>query len=333
MRTSRLRTVFAAETAHHLSRPLFWSLILVLAIFSGLFSTGNMQISTGDASVGGTKAWITSEFNFAFFLTMLVALIYGIFASIAAGLAIPSDDENKVGDLLHSTPLKPAEYVWGKFLAVAFAFAVALLLHVAFTVFFYHFVPNPKAAEIRGPLDLVNYLRPVVVFAVPTLTFLLGMAFFLGERLRRPLAVFLFPIAVLAVSAFFLWSWSPTWLDPDINRALMWIDPAGFRWLNETWLKLDRGAAFYNKARIGLDLPFVLSRFAFLGLGVLAVVLSQRHLAARLRGPASVPGGRLFRRRERLGVLPAARPLAALGMRYRTLGLAGATLEVARVEL
>ncbi|HSN88169.1 MAG TPA: hypothetical protein VL025_15530, partial [Thermoanaerobaculia bacterium] len=174
MSSARLRTVFVAETAHQLTRPLFWSLILVLALFSGFFSTGNMQISTGDASVGGTKAWITSEFNFAFFLTMLVALVYGIFASIASGLAIPTDDEHKVGDLLHSTPLKPGEYVWGKFLAITFTFLVALGLHVVFTIFFYHLVPNAKAAEIRGPFDLLNYLRPVVVFAIPTLTFLLG---------------------------------------------------------------------------------------------------------------------------------------------------------------
>ena len=33
------------------------------------------------------------------------------------------------------------------------------------------------------------------------------------------------------------------------------IDPAGFRWLNETWLKADRGATFYNTTPIGLDTP------------------------------------------------------------------------------
>lgn len=336
MSTARLRTVFAAETSHHLSRPLFWSLILVLALFSGLFSTGKMQISTGDASVGGTKAWITSEFNFAFFLTMLVVLIYGIFASIAAGLAVPADDESKVGDLLHSTPLKPAEYVWGKFLAVAFAFAVALLLHVAFTIFFYHLVPNAKAGEIRGPFDLVNYLRPVAVFAVPTLTFLLGMAFYLGERLRRPLAVFLFPIAVLAVCAFFLWNWSPTWLDPSINRALMWIDPAGFRWLNETWLKLDRGAGFYNTARIGLDLPFVLSRLGFLGIGLLGVALAQRHLTVSLRGgaaPTETSRGQRRRRATAAGEAVTAHPLRSMGMRIAVPGFFQGAFRIAGTEL
>ncbi len=340
MNAVRFRTVFAAEAAHQLTRPLFWSLILVLGIFSALFSTGNMQISTGDASVGGTKAWITSEFNFAFFLSMLVALIYGIFASIASGLAVPADDESKVGDLLHSTPLKPGEYVWGKFLAIAFTFLVALGLHVAFTIFFYHLVPNAKAAEIRGPFDLLNYLRPVAVFAIPTLVFLLGVAFFLGERLRRPLVVFLFPIAVLSVCAFFLWDWSPTWLDPAVNRALMWIDPAGFRWLNETWLKLDRGAGFYNTARIGLDLPFVISRFAFLGLGLLAVALAQRHLATSLRGGAAPRTFRgLFRSRqtavqamEPTASLPLV-PLHKMGMRTTAPSFFSGAARVAGTEV
>lgn len=341
MSFARVRTVFATEAAHHLTRPLFWSLILLLAFFSGFFATGDVQISTGDASVGGTKAWITSEFNFAFFLTMLIALVYGFFASIASGLTIPSDDEHKVGDLLHSTPLKPGEYVWGKFLAVFFAFLIALALHIAFTIVFYHLVPTEAAAEIRGPFDLMNYLRPALVFGIPELIFILGVSFFLGERLRRPLAVFLFPVALLGICAFFLWDWSPTWLDPQVNRLLMWIDPAGFRWLNETWIKLDRGAVFYNTTRIGLDLPFVLSRFGFVGIGLLGVVLAQRHLTASLRGETRTAAAKRLRR-ESMTVTQAepfevertsGMPLPALGMRTTTPGFLQGSVQVAGTEM
>ena len=51
-----------------------------------------------------------------------MALLYGFFASIAAGMAVISDDEARVGDMLHSTPLRPGEYVWGKFLAILAGF-------------------------------------------------------------------------------------------------------------------------------------------------------------------------------------------------------------------
>jgi ABC-2 type transport system permease protein len=281
---ARAGAVFAEELSRTFKRPLFWFLVALLALMSWGLSTGHMQIASGDSSVGGTKAWVTSEFAFARALMVLIALLYGFFASIAAGMAIVSDDEARISDMLLSTPLRPSEYVWGKFLAILAGFLGVLGLHVLLTIFFNHGLPNPAALEIRGPLHWINYLRPALIFGLPTLVFYLGVAFFLGERWRRPVTVFLFPIAILLACGFFLWDWAPTWLDPRINRLLMLVDPAGFRWLNETWIKLDRGAGFYNTARVGLDLPFVLSRLAFLALGLAGVALAQRHLAAHLQG-------------------------------------------------
>ena len=333
--TARARTVFVQELAHTLRRPLFWFLVFVLLLMSWGMSTGDVQIASGDSTVGGTKAWLTSEFSFAFVLLALVTLLYSFFLSIATGLAVIRDDDFRMGEMLHATPLRPGEYVWGKFLGVFAGFLVALGLHILFTVFFNHVVPNPEAAEIRGPFDLMNYLRPAVVFALPALVFFAGISFFLGERWRRPMSVFLFPVAVLLFCGFFLWDWSPTWLDLRINRALMLIDPGGFRWLNETWLKLDRGARFYNETRIGLDLPFVLSRLVFLGLGLLGVVLAQRHLGATVRGKVREPR-RLLRRRQTLAqpadFIAVPRPLSALQMRIRPAGFLGGLLRVGRTE-
>ncbi|HEX5720442.1 MAG TPA: ABC transporter permease, partial [Thermoanaerobaculia bacterium] len=219
--TARARTVFVQELAHTLRRPLFWFLVFLVLLMSWGMSTGDVQIASGDSSVGGTKAWLTSEFSFAFILLALVTLLYSFFLSIASGMAVIRDDEFRMGEMLHATPLRPGEYVWGKFLAILAAFLAVLGLHILFTVFFNHVVPNPEAAEIRGPLDLMNYLRPAVVFALPTLVFFAGISFYLGERWRRPMSVFLFPVAVFLFCGFFLWEWSPTWLDPRINRALM----------------------------------------------------------------------------------------------------------------
>ena len=84
--------------------------------------------------------------------------------------------------------------------------------------------------------------------------------------------------------AFFLWEWSPSWLDPRVDRFLMLIDPAGFRWLNETQLKVDRGVRFYNNASIPLDRTIIANRLIFLMIGLGSVALSQRHFARTLRG-------------------------------------------------
>lgn len=336
---SRARTIFGMELAHTFKRPLFWFLVGILLLTTGLFSTGGLSISSGDSTVGGTKAWITSEFNFAFLLVTLVTILYSFFACIASGMAVISDDEARVGEILHSTSLRPGEYVWGKFLAILTGFVAVFGIHLLMAMFFNHLVPNAKAAEIQGPFHLVNYVRPVIVFALPALVFYLGTAFYLGERWRKPTAVFLFPTAVLLLCGFFLWNWAPTWLDPRINQALMLVDPAGFRWLNETWLKADRGAAFYNKTPIGLDLPFVLSRLAFLGLGLLGVSLAQRHMTTHLQGEAVSEGG--WRRRRSLEVpatngmalAPPVRALSETGARSGDVGLFRGIGLVAMTEL
>ena len=335
----RVRSIYGVELAFTLRRPLFWILLLLTLLLSWGMSTGNMQIGSGDASVGGQRAWITSEFSVAFILSIMICVIHGFFLSIAAGTGVLRDDENRVGELLHSTRLGPGEYVWGKYLAVLTAFSLALLGHLVFMVLFNHVIPNADAVEVRGPFAVASYLRPAIVFGVPMLLFISGVSFWLGERFRRPMAVFLFPIALLLTCVFFLWDWAPTWLDPRIDRLLMAIDPSGFRWLNQTWIKLDRGARFYNSTPIGLDLPFVVSRLVFSALGLFGVAMAQRHLGQSLRG---VRVSRADRDRARLAAQsPAAAgvreavpgPLSALGMRIVPIGFLAGTWRIARTEV
>ncbi len=312
---NRLAAVFALELRTLLRRPMLWTLALVLVLMSWGMSTGSVMLGTGSAMVGGRKAWITSEFSAAFILAVLAASMYSFFVSIASGLAVGRDDELKVGELLHSTRLKPGEYVWGKALAQIGAFALVLALHLAFIVLFNHLLPNPQAAEIRGPFAIWNYLRPALVFSLPTIVFFAGVAFWIGERWRRPVLAFLLPIGCMLVSFSLLWNWSPGWLDPAWNRLLMLLDPSGFRWLSETWLKLDRGADFYNTARIGLDATLAANRLLFLSLGVAGVAFAHRHLARTLRRSGRVRSSKrrwLRRWRRRPTVAPTVPPVGPM---------------------
>src|SRR5262249_16290539 len=182
------------------------------------------------------------------------------------------------------------EYIWGKFAAVLTGCMSIMVFHLAAMVFSNHVVPNAEAQEIRGPLYAINYLRPALLFSVPTIVFVAGVSFAPGGWSRRPVLVFLLPVAILLPSIFFLWDWSPSWLDPRINNLLMWIDPGGFRWLNETWLKVDRGVRFYNNEGVPPDRGFLISRVVFVALGLVSVAWSRRHFAATLRG-ARAPAG------------------------------------------
>jgi len=334
----RLLEVFRLDFGLHLRRPVLWVLVLMMGLMSWGLSSGDAQISSGDTSVGGQRAWITSQFSVAYILSLSVFAFYTFFVAVLAGLAVIRDDELRVGELLHVTSLRVGEYVWGKLLAVLAAFGGVLGLHLALMVLFNHLVPHSKAAEIRGPFVLANYLVPALLFSLPTLVLVTGVCFAVGERSRRPILVFVLPLALVVFSLFFFWNWSPSWLDPRLNRLLMLIDPGGFRWLDETWLKVDRGVAFYNGGRIGFDLPFLGSRLVLMLIGLGAVAWSHRRLAATLRGKVRV---RPAKRREEEALRAAARTanetirgrLSALGMSMRPPGLLRGTVAVARAEL
>jgi ABC-type transport system involved in multi-copper enzyme maturation permease subunit len=277
---------------------MLYVLLLVLALCVFGLANGNLRIASGDTSVGGTKAWITSQFNVAQVFTFLVFLLYTFFIAVAAGMSVIRDDEERVGELLHSTLLRPAEYLWGKFGGVLAAFVLVLGVHLALTVFFFQFFPIERADELRGPFALGNYLVPALLFALPTIVFFAGTSFAVGERTRHPILVMVLPVAFVVVSIFFLWDWSPSWLDPRIDALLMIVDPSGFRWLHGTWLEVDRGVAHYNQAPIGLDATFWLNRAWILVAGLGSVAWSVRRFAHTLRADEPVRR-RWWRRRPR----------------------------------
>ena len=342
----RLLEVAGLELRAQLRRPMPWVLLLVLGLLTAGLATGNVSIASGDSSVGGAKAWLNSEYALAQIVSLLTFLFYAFFASIVAGTTILEDDEKRVGELLHATPLRPAEYVWGKFLGALGSLLLVLALYSIVLVAAFQLMPIENAAEIRGPFRPVAYLRPLVLFALPSVLFFAGTAFAVGERTRRPVLIFLLPVALVLVTIFFLFDWSPAWLDPRWNRLLMVLDPAGFRWLNETWLKVDRGVDFYNRQPIGYDWVFWLNRFWLVGVALSAVASAVPHCRRVIAGETEPR--RLRRQREAalaaVGLSPpgattgsaglvSERPLRSFGMNSVAPGLLRGTLEVARVEL
>ncbi|MBI3845424.1 MAG: hypothetical protein HY292_12385 [Planctomycetes bacterium] len=334
MSASRFFAVFWLDLKFHLRRPLFWFLIAILAFTAYKMSSGEMRIQSGDSEVGGKKAWITSEFAFAQMISVVVFLFYSFFVAVGSGMTVIRDEDLRVGEIFHSTPLRPGEYVWGKFFAVLAAFFIAVGIDLALTALFYHAIPNADAAKFRGPFEIMNYLRPTLVFAVPTLIFLTGTSFAVGERSRKPILVFVLPVALILLCGFFIWNWSPTWLDPRWNQLLMLIDPAGLRWLTETWLKVDKGVDFYNHARIGFDSAFLLSRVAFAAIGLVGVAWSHKRFASTLRGYVSPRAARrLLREPEARSTLDVDGSVSALHMHSSPVGFVRQTIDVARFEL
>jgi hypothetical protein len=118
----------------------------------------------------------------------------------------------------------------------------------------------------------------------------------------------------------------------------MLVDPGGLRWLNETWLKVDRGVSFYNTTAIPYDTGFLISRLVLVLLGLGAVALCQIHLKRTLRGHSVRVTPRVHSvfdsSSANEGVLDSPRrPLATLEMTGRRPGLFTGAWHVARNEL
>jgi len=331
----RFLEVARAEFRFQTRRPLFWVLLIVLGLMAWGMSAGHMRISSGDSDVGGKKAFVTSQFALAQMLCVQVMLLYGFFLAVAAGMGIIRDEELKVGEILHSTPLTPGEYVWGKFAGVMGAFGLVLLVDLALRAFFNHVLASAESSEFIGPFAVWNYAWPALVMAVPTLLFFGGVSSLLGAWSRKPILVFALPTLLLLVCLFFVWDWEPSWLPVALDRALMLVDPGGLRWLDHTWLKVDRGVEYYNTQPLGVDLAFGASRLAFAGFGLASVGVAARLVARELRGPAPVRATTPAREREPEHAVPSpgATALADLRMHASPRGLVAGIIEVARAEL
>ncbi|HVS62728.1 MAG TPA: ABC transporter permease subunit [Thermoanaerobaculia bacterium] len=341
----RLLTVARCELRAQLRRPMLWILLLIVGLLTVGLSTGNVTVSSGDSSVGGDKAWLNSEFAVTQVVTILCFLFFAFFSTIAAGMTVIEDEETGIGEILHATPLRAREYVWGKFLGVLGALTVILALQMLVSMLALQLMPVDDAEEVRGPFRLLAYLRPYLFFAFPTLIFFAGAAFAIGERSRRPIVIFVLPVAVVMACVFFLWSWTPSWLDPRVDRLLMVLDPAGFRWLDRTWMAVDRGVAFFNTSSVSFDLWLLLNRAWIVGLGLLGVALSVPHLRGVIAGRTRTSRRRQRKERRRqeaesaapAEAVPAAdleqRRLGELAMTSKPPGFLGSLLPVLRAEL
>ena len=325
------------ELLSGLRRPSYWVLFAILALMAWGFSENAVTISTGGSTVGGTRAYVTSVFAQSMIQSFMLAGFGAWFLAIAAGLVVVRDLELQVVEVLNSTRLTPREYVWGKFAGAVGVFAIIWLLYLGVGAGLNHIVQAGGDAEHIGPFAVTSYLYPTLLFGLSQILVFGGVPFFLGTWTRRPIIVFAFPVIVLLFTLGFLTTWSPSWLAPEANRALMLIDPSGFRWLNETFLRVDRGVEYYNTAALRPDAGFLLSRMVFAVVGLVAVAGAARSYTRRLRRGGTVSRFARSFRRQRSSAPAAAAPalgtLAGLDMATRPLGYWKAATAIGREEV
>ena len=320
-----------------LRRPSNWVLLLLVGLMAWGLSGGAVTVSTGGSGVGAEQPHVTSVFNQSMIQCVVIMLFAAWFLAISCGMVVIRDLELQVVEVFHSTRLTAREYVWGKFWGAVGVFAAIWMFYLGFSMFMLHVVEGAGGSDSIGDFVLGNYLFPTLLFGLPQILLFAGIPFFLGTWTRRPILVFAFPMASVLVVLTFLSSWSPSWLSPETNRLLMLLDVSGFRWLNETFLTVDRGVEFYNTATLQPDTGFLLSRVAFGVAGLAAVAGAARVYARRtLAGGAESRFLRWFRRRGRPVAAPATyspATVADLEMTTSPLGFWKAARVIARSEI
>jgi ABC-type transport system involved in multi-copper enzyme maturation permease subunit len=331
---SRPYAVFSADCTYNLRRPFYYIWLVVMIWNAWLLSIGEWIIRSVDTAVGTQKSFVNSEFQIAFAFALMSVLFVGLFTAIAAGTPLLRDAQHGVGAIIHATPLRPREYVWGKFVAALATSLGVILVFVVILILLNEVVPNPAAADIHGPFRLRNYLMPALCFVVPAVVFMAGVSFAIAEFTRRVVLVYLFPVVVVLVAMNGLYAWYPPDASPGFTALMQSIDPGGFRWLKQTWLMVDRGVTFYNTGSIRYDASFLLGRLGLAVIGLVSVALSARHFA---RHHARTPDWGTKGRKAQLPATPAAplptQTLDTLAMTLSKPGFLRQTWNVAVFEL
>ncbi|NBC16262.1 MAG: ABC transporter permease [Bacteroidetes bacterium] len=332
----RLGTIAGHELRVHLTGPLFWALVLFIGLATVSLNPGALIPASG-ASGEGAQLFINSRYVAAESFALVSFFLYNFFAAIMAGLSVLRDDEDRVTELLHATPLTSGEYVLGKVVGVMGALGLALVLHTGILIWFAQLAPVWNAATVRGPFVLSHFVGPALTFALPGIWFSAGLAFAVGEWTRRPLAVYAVPTVLFLVTVFVFNAAPLRGLPSAVEHALMIADPSGLRWLRQTAFAVDRGIAFYNTAPIPYDAVFLLCRLVVVGLPLLAVAVSVRHYRDTLTGsqrtrrtaPEQPSDARPALSNQRLSF----RSLRDLGMTVRAPGFGASVRQVLRAEL
>jgi len=273
--------------------------LLFGVVFSVLGLSSTALLPSGDGSVGSTRPFINSQYALTSFFALSGFVVYSFFAAVLGGLTVIRDDENRVSELLHSTPLTAAEYIGGKFAGALLSLVLVLVLHTSFAMVFFEVVPGHGPV---GPFHLRNYLVPALIFGLPPIVLFAGLAFAVGEWTRKPMMVFAIPIAIVFALPFFF-TWSPPWLSPSADRLLMILDPSGLRWLTRVALGDGPTVAFVNTAAVSFDGTFVFNRVLHVGLAVGAVLATIPHARTVIaRGGAAVESAVGSAVRLRLGI-------------------------------
>jgi ABC-2 type transport system permease protein len=256
------KSIFLFELKQGFKKPatyIFFGIFFLVYLLFGMILSGVLPLASGDSNV-----FVTSASSVAGIFVGLNQNIFGLVNSVilvaVMSTAIQKDYQYNTHSLFFTKPIKKSAYFFGRFAGAyflgLFVFLGQILGYFLGCLFG---VGNPAV----GPLKLINFLEPFVLFTMPNLL-LLGVIFFaLTTYTRNNMSAYLFCIILLVVRSI-----TDTITSDIDNKTLAAIlEPFGqeaFQKTTEYWTPEEQ-----NNYLIPLNGVLLYNRILWLGIALL----------------------------------------------------------------
>ncbi|HYD53590.1 MAG TPA: M1 family aminopeptidase [Gemmatimonadaceae bacterium] len=281
------------ELRYLLRNPLLW--ITAALTFAAFFLAISLGLEMG--SEGG----LLQNAAYATLRNCVMTSVAFLFVSTAfVANAVIRDDETGFGPIVHSTRVRKADYLLGRFLGAVAAAALCMAL-VSVGIWLGSLMPWADPAGV-GPNRLIDHLYAYFLVALPNLFIQAAIFFALATITRSMMATYLGVVGF--VSGFFVLQGA--YQDrPRLQTLIALADPFGARALQDAvryWTVAERNVALPEFSG-----ALLYNRLLWVGIAVLSLVLA--HAVYRV---ADVGISTRARQRRRLteGAAVSATPIA-----------------------
>jgi hypothetical protein len=116
-------------------------------------TTGTVRIETGDQSVGGKRAWITSEHSNTLTLSVVTFLYLHVSSSLWwPGTSVPRERRAPGGAALHTSGLRPARVRLGKVHGNPASFGLVLIVQLVWMLIVYQRLTVRQRRQAARPV-------------------------------------------------------------------------------------------------------------------------------------------------------------------------------------
>jgi aminopeptidase N/ABC-type transport system involved in multi-copper enzyme maturation permease subunit len=209
--------IAAFEFRYQLRQSAFWVIYAIFVLLSFGLIAASENISVG----GGGNTHVNSPF-----VLSLAHQIFNVFFMLAIAALVASavarDTQTGYGPLIHATPIRKFDYLYGRF---AGAFAVVALAFTSIGVGMLLGTAMPWVdSETLGAFRPGDYVYAYLVFGLPGLFFTSAVLFALATATRSMMATY---IGVVGLLILYLIANGAIGTRPEWIRIAAWVEPFG----------------------------------------------------------------------------------------------------------